>query len=180
MELTLITMLSKTKKVFTTYLPVLCSIASRNYYNGNVEVVEAFITICAAGEGGGMEITMKKTFAVLLSAIVLCSTLLPKPTSAAVGWDRQYFSLNGADGWVYCSEGVAYNPASYAASVEDDIKRDFAFYFVIYPTAGGRDTLYTSNYAKFLYHAEDGIPISSVSCTVYVDDAAMSYHAVAD
>ena len=66
MELTLITMLSKTKKVFTTYLPVLCSIASRNYYNGNVEVVEAFITICAAGEGGGMEITMSK-FNFLLS-----------------------------------------------------------------------------------------------------------------
>ena len=48
MELTLITMLSKTKKVFTTYLPVLCSIASRSYYIGKVEVVETFITICAA------------------------------------------------------------------------------------------------------------------------------------
>ena len=125
---------------------------------------------------------MKKTFAVLLSAIVLCSTLLPKPTSAAVGWDREYFSLNGADGWVYCSEGVANNPASYAASVEDcnNVKRNFAFYFAIYPTAGGRDTLYTSDYNTYLYHDDHGTPISAVSCTVYVDDSAMSYHAVAD
>ena len=51
-------MLSKTKRVFTTHLPVLCSIASRNYYNGKVEGVETFITICAADEGGGMEIYM--------------------------------------------------------------------------------------------------------------------------
>lgn len=121
---------------------------------------------------------MKKTIAVLLSAITLCSMVLP--ANAAEGWDRVYFSLNGADGWVYCSEGVAYNPASYAASVEDDVKRNFAFDFIIYPTAGGRETLYTYGYSKFLYHAEDGTPVSAVACTVYVDEVAMTYHAVAD
>jgi len=58
-QLILITMLYKTKRVFTTYLPVLCSIASKNDSNRKVEVVETFNTIYTANE---MEITMKHIF----------------------------------------------------------------------------------------------------------------------
>ena len=44
-ELTLIIMLSKTKKVFTTHLTVLCSVALyKLFYNTTL----TFITICAA------------------------------------------------------------------------------------------------------------------------------------
>ena len=59
-ELTLIKMLSKTKKVITTSPPVLCSIASCNYYFTEVEDCEYFhYYLCRQLKGGGMEIKMR-------------------------------------------------------------------------------------------------------------------------
>ena len=61
-ELTLIKMLSKTKKVITTPPPVLCSIASCNYYFTEVEDCEYFhYYLCRQLKGGGMEIKMQDT-----------------------------------------------------------------------------------------------------------------------
>ena len=63
-ELTLIKMLSKTKKVITTPPPVLCSIASCNYYFTEVEDCEYFhYYLCRQLKGGGMEIKMTITVA---------------------------------------------------------------------------------------------------------------------
>ena len=77
-ELTLIKMLSKTKKVITTPPPVLCSIASCNYYFTEVEDCEYFhYYLCRQLKGGGMEIKMKKMkkmLAVCLTVVMVAAT----------------------------------------------------------------------------------------------------------
>lgn len=60
-ELTLIIMLSKTKKVITTHLIVLCSVASRKlFYSIAWRVGTLSLQFVPPAEGGGMEIIMKK------------------------------------------------------------------------------------------------------------------------
>jgi hypothetical protein len=59
-ELTLIKMLSRTKKVFTTYLPVLCSIASYKLFYSTKGSVETLSLLFVPPFGGGMEIKMDK------------------------------------------------------------------------------------------------------------------------
>ena len=59
-ELTLINMLSKTKKVFTTPLPVLCSVASyKLFYSTMWSVGTLSLLFVPPIESGGMEINMK-------------------------------------------------------------------------------------------------------------------------
>lgn len=59
-ELTLISMLSKTKKVITTPPPVLCSVASCKLFYSTVERVGTLsLLFVPPAEGGGMEISMK-------------------------------------------------------------------------------------------------------------------------
>ena len=58
-ELTLIIMLSKTKKVITTHLIVLCSVASRKlFYSTAYRVGTLSLLFVPPAEGGGMEIFM--------------------------------------------------------------------------------------------------------------------------
>ena len=58
-ELTLIIMLSKTKKVITTHLIVLCSVASRKlFYSIAWRVGTLSLQFVPPAEGGGMEIIM--------------------------------------------------------------------------------------------------------------------------
>jgi hypothetical protein len=57
-ELTLIKMLSKTKKVFTTPPPVLCSIASYKLFYSTKGSVEILSLLFVPPLGGGMEIDM--------------------------------------------------------------------------------------------------------------------------
>ena len=58
-ELTLINMLSKTKKVFTTPPPVLCSIASYKIFYSTEKKFKIFhYYLCRQLKGGGMEISM--------------------------------------------------------------------------------------------------------------------------
>ena len=60
-ELTLIIMLSKTKKVITTHLIVLCSVASSKlFYSIAWRVGTLSLQFVPLAEGGGMEIIMKK------------------------------------------------------------------------------------------------------------------------
>ena len=59
-ELTLIIMLSKTKKVITTHLIVLCSVASRKlFYSIAWRVGTLSLQFVPPAEGGGMEIIMQ-------------------------------------------------------------------------------------------------------------------------
>ena len=58
-ELTLISMLSKTKKVITTHPPVLCSVASCKLFYSTVERVGTLsLLFVPPAKGGGMEISM--------------------------------------------------------------------------------------------------------------------------
>ena len=58
-ELTLIIMLSKTKKVITTHLIVLCSVASHKlFYSIAWRVGTLSLQFVPPAEGGGMEIIM--------------------------------------------------------------------------------------------------------------------------
>jgi hypothetical protein len=57
-ELTLIKMLSKTKKAFTTPPPVLCSIASYKLFYSTKGSVETLSLLFVPPLGGGMEINM--------------------------------------------------------------------------------------------------------------------------
>jgi len=58
-ELTLIFMLSKTKKVITTPPPVLCSVASRKlFYSITLRAVTLSLLFVPPAKGGGMEIFM--------------------------------------------------------------------------------------------------------------------------
>lgn len=60
-ELTLISMLSKTKKVITTPPPVLCSVASyKLFYSTTWSVGTLSLLFVPPAEGGGMEISMEK------------------------------------------------------------------------------------------------------------------------
>ncbi len=60
-ELTLIIMLSKTKKVITTHLIVLCSVASRKlFYSIAWRVGTLSLQFVPPAEGGGMEIIMSE------------------------------------------------------------------------------------------------------------------------
>lgn len=60
-ELTLISMLSKTKKVITTHPPVLCSVASCKLFYSTVERVGTLsLLFVPPAKGGGMEISMRK------------------------------------------------------------------------------------------------------------------------
>ena len=62
-ELTLIIMLSKTKKVITTHLIVLCSVASRKlFYSIAWRVGTLSLQFVPPAEGGGMEIIMRDIF----------------------------------------------------------------------------------------------------------------------
>ena len=68
-ELTLIIMLSKTKKVITTHLIVLCSVASRKlFYSIAWRVGTLSLQFVPPAEGGGMEIIMKFTDNMLAEA----------------------------------------------------------------------------------------------------------------
>ena len=79
-ELTLIIMLSKTKKVITTHLIVLCSVASRKlFYSIAWRVGTLSLQFVPPAEGGGMEIIMKKIMAVMLS-LLACTVLLAGAT----------------------------------------------------------------------------------------------------
>ena len=61
-ELTLISMLSKTKKVITTHPPVLCSVASCKLFYSTVERVGTLsLLFVPPAKGGGMEISMTFT-----------------------------------------------------------------------------------------------------------------------
>ena len=63
-ELTLISMLSKTKKVITTHPPVLCSVASCKLFYSTVERVGTLsLLFVPPAKGGGMEISMNYVLA---------------------------------------------------------------------------------------------------------------------
>ena len=67
-ELTLINMLSKTKKVITTPPPVLCSVASyKLFYSTTRSVGSLSLLFVPPAEGGGMEISMEITRATVLA-----------------------------------------------------------------------------------------------------------------
>ena len=72
-ELTLIIMLSKTKKVITTPPPVLCSVASCKLFYSTVQRVGTLsLLFVPPAKGGGMEIIMKKiSKRVLIVGLVL-------------------------------------------------------------------------------------------------------------
>ena len=80
-ELTLIIMLSKTKKVITTHLIVLCSVASRKlFYSIAWRVGTLSLQFVPPAEGGGMEIIMKKTIitAALTGAVTPAGYQIPE------------------------------------------------------------------------------------------------------
>ena len=77
-ELTLIKMLSKTKKVFTTPLPVLCSIASYSYFTRKVRSWKIFhYYLCRRLKGGGMEIIMYKSRTIYYPQSEIHTPLIP-------------------------------------------------------------------------------------------------------
>ena len=70
-ELTLISMLSKTKKVITTPPPVLCSVASYKLFNSTTRSVGTLsLLFVPPAEGGGMEISMKKILCIYKEVMV--------------------------------------------------------------------------------------------------------------
>ena len=73
-ELTLIIMLSKTKKVITTHLIVLCSVASRKlFYSIAWRVGTLSLQFVPPAEGGGMEIIMSKADVLFVN---MCKDIL--------------------------------------------------------------------------------------------------------
>jgi hypothetical protein len=69
-ELTLIKMLSKTKKVFTTPPPVLCSIASYKLFYSTKGRVETLSLLFVSPLGGGMEIKMETPISQVFPVVV--------------------------------------------------------------------------------------------------------------
>ena len=70
-ELTLIIMLSKTKKVITTPPPVLCSVASCKLFYSTVQRVGTLsLLFVPPAEGGGMEIIMKHYKQIIINLLV--------------------------------------------------------------------------------------------------------------
>ena len=81
-ELTLIIMLSKTKKVITTHLIVLCSVASRKlFYSTALRVGTLSLLFVPPAEGGGMEINMKKNLAAMFACCLIMVFFVQK-----MGW----------------------------------------------------------------------------------------------
>ena len=76
-ELTLIIMLSKTKKVITTHLIVLCSVASRKlFYSIAWRVGTLSLQFVPPAEGGGMEIIMNKKVKIFAAFVVIFSMIM--------------------------------------------------------------------------------------------------------
>ena len=108
-ELTLIIMLSKTKKVITTHLIVLCSVASRKlFYSIAWRVGTLSLQFVPPAEGGGMEIIMKKIMAVMLS-LLACTVLLAGCNTSSESNEEQslkVYSFSGENEYISVSNGV--------------------------------------------------------------------------
>ena len=80
MKLTLIHMLSKTKKVLTTYLIVLCSVASLRIIlsiTWRIGRLSLLYYLCRQLKGGGMEIHMKKDTILWMAASAVVMLAFP-------------------------------------------------------------------------------------------------------
>ena len=120
---------------------------------------------------------MKKMISAVLMATLLCTMLMVSPVSA--GWDRNTFSFQGTNGYVYCSTGVTYYPAGYSASVEDDDGdyRNLGLELTYYTSSSGSDTVSLYNHDFYLVIEDWGVATTNVVCLVSVDGATTYQYA---
>ena len=85
---------------------MLCSIASRFYYRHSVEEVDTFITICAASEGGGMEINMMVSPEQYIGKTVKMDGLFAYYHDEATG--NYYFACIIQDATACCAQGIEF------------------------------------------------------------------------